>query len=268
MTVRWNFHTHTDRVDGKNTAEEMAFSAMEKGFIALGFSEHAHTRFDAECGMTVAQTRAYIVEIRALKEKYRGRLNIYLGLENDSCDPQDGKEFDYSIGSVHWLKKDGVYYPVDDTPEKFAQCAEVFGGGLNAVKAYYEAVAQCAQSMRPDILGHMDLIRKFNGDGRFFDEESKGYRDMAIEALDAVLDAGCILEVNTGGMARGWRKDPYPAEFLLRRALEKKAPLILSSDAHSAQTIDFAFPETEAMLKGIGFREVMNFDGNFFPVRI
>ncbi len=268
MTVRWNFHTHTDRVDGRSTAQEMAEAAIARGFTALGFSEHAHTCFDAECGMTEAQTKAYCAEIRTLKEKYRGRLNIYLGLENDSCDPQDVKEFDYSIGSVHWLKRDGIYHPVDDTPEKFAQCAEAFGGGLNAVKAYYESVAGCAQSMRPHIMGHMDLIRKFNGDGRYFDEESKVYRDMALEALDAVLDAGCILEVNTGGMARGWRKDPYPAEFLLRRAAERKAFIILASDAHSAKTIDYAFPETEAMLKGMGFTEVMNFDGRFFPVLI
>ena len=108
-----NFHTHTTYCDGKNTAEEMILAAVNQGFTALGFSGHSHTSIDPSYCMTTADTRRYIDEIKALRKKYADKIRIYIGLEADLyTDETDLSEFDYTIGSVHYVEVGGVYIPV------------------------------------------------------------------------------------------------------------------------------------------------------------
>ncbi|MBR4427243.1 MAG: hypothetical protein IKS77_06025, partial [Spirochaetales bacterium] len=68
----------------------------------------------------------------------------------------------------------------------------------------------------------------------------------------------------TGAMSRGYRSVPYPAKYILKRLLELKAPIILSSDSHNVNTICYAFDETEKMLKDMGFKEQMRLTRNGF----
>ena len=102
-----NFHTHTRYCDGKNTPEEMVLSAIELGFDSLGFSGHAFTDIDLSYCMTPEKTEEYIAEINALKKKYAGRINIYCGAELDIFSPDIGFDYDYTIGSVHYIFTDG-----------------------------------------------------------------------------------------------------------------------------------------------------------------
>jgi len=75
---------------------------------------------------------------------------------------------------------------------------------------------------------------------------------------------GCVFEVNTGAIARGLRRSPYPCVPLLRTLKKLDAPLILSSDSHRADTVDCAFPETKALLRDIGFTKLVTLrDGRF-----
>ena len=78
-----NFHTHTTYCDGKNTAEEMILAAINQGFTALGFSGHSPTSIDPSYCMTTDETRRYIDELKALREKYADKIRIYIGLEAD-----------------------------------------------------------------------------------------------------------------------------------------------------------------------------------------
>lgn len=261
-----NLHTHTNYVDGANTPQEMLLSAIGKGFASLGFSEHAYTGFDSSCCLTPETTQAYFEEIRALQAQYQGQIDVYLGLEIDWLEPLSYPGLDYFIGSVHALRLGDTYYTVDNTPKMLADCIThgYSGNGAAMAKAYFHSVAEMAQTLRPPIVGHFDLVCKFNRNGRYFDESGKAYQSAALEALDAVIETGGIIEVNTGGMARGYRDTPYPKDFLLRRIHEKHAPIILSADAHAAGHIDFAFAETSAMLKGLGFQTQMTLTKNGF----
>lgn len=72
-----NFHTHTTYCDGKNTTEEMILAAINQGFTALGFSGHSHTSIDPSYCMTTDETRRYIDELKALREKYADKIRIY-----------------------------------------------------------------------------------------------------------------------------------------------------------------------------------------------
>lgn len=258
MIIDSNAHTHTTFCDGKNTPEEMVEAAVRLGFTSLGFSGHSTTTFP-EVFSGVSDMEGYIAEICRLKEAYRGRLDIYLGIEEDLCFPVDRGHFDYIIGAVHYIKDKArdLYYPVDNTAEDLERCIEeIFRGDAMALaEKYYQHVVEAAK-LRPDILAHFDLVTKLNSNNRYFNEKSPLYRDLALWALEEAAKCGCIFEVNSGGMFRGFTKFPYPAEFLLKRLKELKAPVTLSSDSHGVQSLNYYFDEMLRMLVGLGFKEI------------
>ncbi len=160
-----NFHTHTNFCDGKNTPEEMVISAIEKGFSSLGFSGHGYTPHDTLYCIT--DTEGYITEIKRLKEKYKKEIQIYLGVEEERFHFQNRKDFDYIIGSSHYFVVGDKFYHVDHSPECFKNCLEIFGGDILALsRNYYENFCDYIVKRKPDIIGHFDLITKFDEQNR------------------------------------------------------------------------------------------------------
>jgi len=81
--INSDFHTHSTYCDGKLSLEEMTEAAILKKMDAIGFSGHSHTSFDETYCMSTEDTEKYIREISLLKRKYKGRIEIYLGIERD-----------------------------------------------------------------------------------------------------------------------------------------------------------------------------------------
>lgn len=258
-----NFHTHTTFCDGKNTAEEMVLCAIEKGFCAIGFSGHGYTGFDTSyCLQNPAEYRA---EINRLKEKYGDKIEIYLGVEEDSADLQKRADYDYIIGSSHYLCVAGKYYPVDSSHDGFKECLELFSGDEAALaECYYGNFCDYILKRKPDIIGHFDLITKYDelDAPRFLNNEK--YFKVAEKYLLEATRANSLFEVNTGAVARGLRSTPYPSERLLHLLKKNGGNVILSSDAHSAQSLDFYFEEARALLKNVGFEYVYTLSGGKF----
>lgn len=92
-----------------------------------------------------------------------------------------------------------------------------------------------------DIIGHFDLVSKFNEGGRFFDENNDRYKECAYRAIEDLVQYGVPFEINTGAVSRGYRKTPYPGEDLIRKIASLGGKFILSSDAHSAENLCFGF---------------------------
>ena len=251
-----NLHTHTVYCDGKNTPEEMVKAAINRGFSSLGFSGHAYTPHDDEYCMSPDATLKYIDEINLLKEKYKDKIEIYLGCECDLNSLIDRTKYDYIIGSVHYVKSnEGELFSVDNT-EKLTQrlVNDHFDGNyLKFVKAYFEAVAQIG-TINPDIVGHFDLVAKFNEGNKYFDENSREYLDLAFDAIDAVIPHCDLFEVNTGAISRGYKAVPYPAFPILKRLREKGARIMLTSDCHDADFLDCNFRESTEIIKNAGFK--------------
>jgi len=263
-----NFHTHTTFCDGKNSPEEIARFAFEKGFDALGFSGHGFTAFDTRYCMK--DTPGYLAAVRALQIEYRGRLQIYAGVEEDAFQPLNRADFDYIIGSSHYLRIDGQYYPIDSSAGHMRTCIDRFSGDiLRLSETYYETFCAYLLRRKPDIVGHFDLITKFDEtDGaRFLPCEE--YHAIAERWLLRALPCGALFEVNTGAIARSLRTSPYPHERLLRLLQKNGAGVILSSDSHQKETLDFAFDEARRLLRSVGFCRVYALsDGKFreFPL--
>jgi histidinol-phosphatase (PHP family) len=261
--MKTNFHTHTVFCDGKSTAEEVVQSAVQKGFSAIGFSGHGYAAYDLRC--CIKDTEAYIREVQRLKEVYRDQLQVYLGVEEDALSPVDRSRFDYIIGSSHYIYHRGEYYSIDGSYEAFKQCLALFEGDpLRFAETYYSTFCDYIRRRKPDIIGHFDLVTKFDELDTPLFLQNPAYRDLAETYLVEAAKSGSIFEVNTGAIARGLRTAPYPSAELLHVLKKLDAPLILSSDSHHKDTLDFAFEEAKHYLREIGFRQIFTLQQNGF----
>ena len=271
-TYKQNLHTHSTYSDGKSTPRELVLAAIERGFTTLGFSEHSYMSFsDYPYQMTVADAERYKKEIRALKEEYRERLDIFCGLELDifSDMPTDG--YDYIIGSVHYLDFDGRILDFDKRLEgAIAYVNDHFGGdGLAFAKKYYETVARLGERDNVDIIGHFDLITKNNDKGGFFDTTSSEYLSYGMEAIGALRGKIPFFEVNTGAIARGYRTTPYPELVFLREFRKQGFGAVISADCHNKDFLDCHFDEARELLLAAGFKSKWILtDGGFTEVAL
>ena len=233
--TRGDYHVHTRFCDGSASPEAMVRAALKMGLPAIGFSGHSHTAFDESWCMSAEGTAAYRGEIARLKAKYGGKIAVFCGVEQDlfSDAPTDG--YDYVIGSVHYLERGGAYLPVDEsTEDQLAAAARHFGGDIYAfAEAYYEHVARVHAVTGCGVIGHFDLVTKFNEGGALFDETHPRYVAAWKAAADALLSTGALFEINTGAIARGRRTTPYPAAPIIEYLAGRGARFLLSGDAHA-----------------------------------
>lgn len=269
-----DFHVHTNFCDGKNTPEEMIAAALKLGVKKLGFSGHAHVSFDEANTMSITGTERYKREIRDLAAKYKDKIKIFCGVEQDYYSDLPISDYDYIIGSVHSIFFDKFnFFHVDLSAQALQDAAnKYFCGDIYAlIGLYYEyeinninniikKIKNASHAIQPCIIGHFDLITKFNEGEILFSEENKRYVDAAFGALDELLKTGCPFEINTGAMSRGYRTSPYPSVKILKRLAEKGGRVILSSDSHNTSSLCYKFQECAQLVETLGLKF---FDLNF-----
>ena len=257
-----NLHTHTAFCDGADMPEEIIKTALEKGFDSIGFSEHSYmwaSDFSVKIG---DHTKEYKEEINRLKEKYEGIIDIFLGLEFEMYSKVDTTGFDYLIGSAHYFKIGDKYVGFDRSQQEVENVINTYfnGNGMAYAKYYYKTLAQLPEYGDFDIIGHFDLIMKHSDNITFFDASSKEYINAAIEAMEALKGKIPVFEVNTGAMARGYKDAPYPAKWILEELKKHNSRVIITSDFHRNNTLDYAFSETAKVLSDMGFKDFFNID--------
>ena len=260
-----NLHMHTTFSDGKNTPEEYAQTAIKAGMSSLGFSDHAYVPNDIGFSMKEGVLPEYFRELERLKEKYSGQIEIYIGLEGDASNMPSREGLDYLIGSVHYLfdKASGTRHSVDYMPDNPRDAVSdlrdnVNGGDIRkTVEWYYEAVIDLVSRHKFDILGHIDLIVKRNDAKKYFDPTSDWYLRTTARVVEAVKASGCILEVNTGAVNRGFASHPYPGKHVLSQVFAAGIPVTISSDAHGVENIRSNFDLAASVLREAGYRCVI-----------
>ena len=255
--IKSNVHTHTTFCDGKNTMEEMVQAAIAAGFDTLGLSFHSYTAFDPS--YCIRDYLAYMKEFERLKAKYADKIYLLNGVELDLYGERPSV-CDYVIGSVHYLKEDGRYYPVDHSARGFKMLVDrVYAGDCYAAaERFFAEVKELAQNVRPDVFGHFDLITCFNSEG-FFSEEDARYKRAALSAAES-LSPGSVVEINLGRVFRG-TGGMYPSPWLVRELNARGCRFMLSSDAHKCEALGYMFDETCRQLKSLGVRSLVRFRG-------
>ena len=239
-----DFHTHTNYCDGKNTPEEMVLGAIERGMEAIGFTEHSYTPFDLRYCLTEEKTEQYIRDVRSLQQKYGNRIKIYCGLELDSYAPiPEAGTFDFYIGSVHYVKFGEDYVVMDEGNDNLRRGAELHcDGDVYAIaEAYFERVVEAVRRCDAAIIGHFDVISKFQELDPIFDENHPRYKAAWRKALDTLIPMNKVFEVNVGAISRGKRTTPYPSRPILQEIAARGGNLMLTGDTHQKENLCFQF---------------------------
>ena len=212
MIYKQNLHTHSTFDDGKNPPEEMINVALAKGFDSIGFSGHAYMYYSEKYSMSKQGTIEYRNEILRLKEKYKDKIKIYLGLEFDMFSDTDQSGYEYMLGSCHYLKIGNEFIGVDRPKEHYDQIIKEYfdGDGMKLAKEYYRQVSEYPKYAKIDILSHFDLVTRNIEKADYFDYNSKEYMSYVKESLETLKKDVNFFEVNTGVIVKGYKKTPYP----------------------------------------------------------
>ena len=264
-----NFHTHTVFCDGKDTPLEMAEKAVSLGFTSLGFSGHQYSEPEKNYAMSGEMEIEYRKAVLEAEEKYKGKIDIYLGVERDYFAQYEEGIYDYVIGSVHSVKKDGKHIFADDSKARLVEEIQTYYGGdyLAFARDFFDLERQVLKKTGGHILGHFDLLRKNNEGGVLFDEDNPIYRKLARDAIHDIVEnfdvnrvskpapgrklppfieealnrGKPVVEINTGAMAKGYRTVPYPSREIINELVKMDVPLILSSDCHNREYLTYGF---------------------------
>lgn len=263
--MKQSLHVHTLLDDGRNSIEEMICAGIDVGLESVGFSGHSYLPFGEDWTMTEEQTEIYHKEIQQMRKKYTN-IRIYEGLELDIYSEIPDYRYDYIIGSVHNLYINDMYISLDEASDILIQCIDKYFGGNSAymAKMYFEETGRIQNA---DIIGHFDLITKFNEGGSIFNEDE--YMDSAVIAMKKLASKNMIFEINTGAVSRGYRSMPYPSERLLRELNRMGGRITITSDAHDIKSIAFGYDDAVCLAKQCGFNEIQLLtDNGFKPVKV
>lgn len=261
-----NYHTHSNLCDGSASLEEYIEQAIKKNIPSLGFSGHAPIPYKNEWTMTLEKLEEYFRSLKKLKRYYDDQIEIYTGLEvdfiPDLCGPSyfNRADLDFIIGSVHILGKynEAEAWEIDYSDTKFKQGLELlFNNSIKGlVTKYYEHIAKMVLNDPPEIIGHLDLIKKFNVNNRYFDETDIWYKDLIYDTLSVISKSNCIVEMNTRGMYKGITNTLYPSSWIINECCKLKIPITLNADVHEPEELSKGYELAAKTIMEAGYREV------------
>jgi len=262
-----DYHVHL-RPDEPDTTAERFFTganverylaaAGEAGIGELGVSEHVYRFTQA---LEVWRHPLWEEEARddldAYCEFVRGtplRLGIECdfvpGAEDRTANLLESRDFDYVIGSVHFIGNAAVDHPGWDVWEGSGDPDEVW-------RRYFEALAECARSGLFDVLAHPDLVKVWGKGRPLPDRDPRHFYETAVEAI---AESDVAVEISTAGLRKPVG-EIYPAPAFLEMCVEAGAHFALSSDAHLPEHVGFGYEEAMELMKAHGVEEICAFEG-------
>jgi histidinol-phosphatase (PHP family) len=265
--VLTDYHLHL-RPDDVGTAEEYftkenvgkyLAAAERRGIEELGVSEHVY-RFTQALDywrnpFWETQARddldAYCEFVRTTPLKLGIEADYVRGAEDRIASLLEGRDFDYVVGSVHFLGEAGA---VDDSRY---DVWETISDPDELWQTYFEWIAEVARSGLFDILAHPDLVKLW-GDAR--PAPTRDPRTYYEPAVEAVAESGIAVEVSTAGL-RKHVGEIYPSLAFAEMCLEAGAEFALSSDAHAPDQVGFAYEQALGFLGELGVDRISVFEG-------
>ncbi|MEE2704184.1 MAG: histidinol-phosphatase [Myxococcota bacterium] len=251
----------------KGRLREVVLRAIEAGFTHYGLSEHAPRDettwlFPDEQDLTPEDLAAgfveYAREAHALREEFSEHIELLVGFETEMLPPNGWAErmlelqhqgpFEYMLGSVHNVGNDWI----DVSPEATVAAAERAGSRQALELGYFRSLADLVTSLRPQVVGHLDLIRKFDGPSADFEPAVRKQIDLTLEA---VREVRAILDVNAGAHRRGL-SPVYPLPFILERARQMNIGVTLGDDGHGPHDVGVGLDACMKAIASAGYRQV------------
>lgn len=264
-----NFHSHSTYSDGKESIRTCVETAVEERLNIFGISDHSPVPYDNVWSMKLNRLEDYVTEITAIKEEFKEKIEVLLGLEvdftpdNPYCKKEflDTFKFDYIIGSIHFVDNFNIGKPwnIDTDKDLFDKgLNEIFqNNGMHAAKRFYELTTQMIEEMDPDIIGHFDKIKMFNSGNKFFSERDENYRKMVLDVLDVIASKKKILELNTRGFYKKDVRQFYPSPWIIFEAKERNIPFMINSDCHHPDEMLKGYRIGAELLLDAGYKTLM-----------
>jgi histidinol-phosphatase (PHP family) len=256
-----DYHVHTFRCGhAGGESRDFIFRAIDRGLAEIGLTDHIPLYFlpvaerDPKLAMKEEEFDGYIEEVFELREEFRGRIAVRLGLE---ADYREGYEKDLSrwleradwdlvLGSVHWVAGGWI-----DAPGSAARFEKE--GTENLYDEYYRLLSKAARSGFFDVLTHFDLPKKFG----HRPASPRGAAER--EAIAAAKEGGCAVEISSAGLRKPVG-EAYPEARLLEAMVTAGIPMTFSSDAHSPAEVGWGYEKTIALARRCGVREFVTFE--------
>lgn len=266
MEGRSNYHSHSLYCDGRAGMEDFVRFALSSGFTSYGFSSHAPLPFPTAWTMEWDRMDDYLAEFRRLKEKYAGRIELYLGLEIDYLNEESHPAIDcfrrlpldYRIGSVHLLYDDeGRVVDADLPADKFRQMVDrhFHGDVERVVRLYYERSRRMVELDGFDIVGHADKVHYNAACCRPGILDEPWYDRLVCDYFAEIARRGYQMEINTKAYEELGVFYPDVRYFPLLRELGVRVQV--NSDAHYPERIASGMSEAFRALRRAGFTSVM-----------
>jgi len=245
-----DYHIHTIFSDGKNDLIDYVDEAVKRKIDEIGFSDHIHFK-KVDWSMNLTNLPNYVNKITQLKKA--SKISIKMGLEIDFVPSKMNKlmqminkfNFDYLVGSVHFIGG----WTIDDE----RQIHKWKGKNVDEVyQQYFALVQSMTKSGLFDIVGHLDLVKKFDF------RPKKDISGLLLETVEIISKSKMCVEVNTAGLRKPCR-EVYPSEKLIKMCFDKGLPITLGSDAHSPEEVGADFEKVANLLRKIGYTEIIRF---------
>ena len=267
--MKIDLHTHTHFSHGQNSPAEMFESALEKGVSVLGFSEHSPrpekfsygAKYDYQEKLKEKFTD-YLREVSLLKNK-DPQTKVLLGIEQDFfpgfenwiADFFSQYQFDYSIGSVHFLGQWG--YDVSLDQEKWAEFsqAEIF----SKYREYFSIIEKMVDSRLFNIAAHLDLVKIFSIKEWKKWIQEKEAKEIVAHILEKIKENHMALEISSAGLRKPCQ-ETYPGPEIFGLASEIGVDITLASDAHRAEEVTDSFSQLIKLAKKFNYQNQVYFD--------
>ena len=248
-----DYHVHTARCGHAGGAtRDYVLHAVSRGLTEVAITDHVPLYFlegdDPEPGlaMTRAELPGYVEEVLALREEFRGTIDVLLGIEADYAEGHEEAlrallaphDWDVVLGSVHLVAGGWI-----DAPGAGARHERE--GSAKLWTEYYRLLAKAASSGLFDVLTHFDLPKKF---GHHRPAECEGAEDAAVEAARA---AGVAVEVSSAGLRKPVGEE-YPGPALLAKLVGAGVPVVFSSDSHAPAEVAWGRERVVAAARAAG----------------
>jgi histidinol-phosphatase (PHP family) len=261
----YHLHLRPDALDARADEhftqanfERYRAAASERGIAELGVSEHIY-RF--EQALDVWQHPFWVPFAKDDLDAYcsfvRERTDLKLGIEADfilgaedrTANLLQARDFDYVVGSVHFIRDGAVDMDEYSVWESGRSVEQIW-------QRYFETIGESARSGLFDVLAHPDLVKVWGGERPLPEGDLRRYYELA---MGGIADSGIAVEVSTAGL-RKRVEELYPAPAFLEMCLEAGAPVALSSDAHRPEDIGADYDQALELLGELGVDELCVFE--------
>jgi histidinol-phosphatase (PHP family) len=269
--VLTDYHVHL-RPDEDDSPAERYFTAdnvdryreaaTERGIEELGIAEHIHRFVQSLDVWTHPWYRhwagddvdEYVDFLRGSELKVGIEADFLPGREDRLANFLDGRDWDYVVGSLHFLRDNAV--DLHGYPE-WEPWNIWRGADPEKVWArYFETLGEAARTGLFDILAHPDLVKVWGSRVPVPEGDLRRFYELA---MDGIADSDVAIEVSTAGLRKPVG-EIYPAPAFLEMCLETGRPVALSSDAHTPEQLGYEYERALELLGGLGVEQIAVFD--------